>query len=316
MLRRTLLAASRSPRLERAARTAPVARSVVRRYVAGDRAGDALRVTRELCSAGLRVTIDNLGEDVTERAHAERTAHEYVALLRRIAEDGLAPWAEVSVKLSALGQKLGGNGAAPSPDGEKIALDNAARICAAAEAAGTTVTLDMEDHETVDSTLGILAQLRVDHPRTGAVIQSYLRRSEGDCLALAGPGSRVRLCKGAYDAPASAAFTRRRDIDLSYARCLRVLMNGRGHPMVATHDPRLIDLAVALAALGGRDPGTYELQMLYGVRPRAQARLAAEGQRVRVYVPYGDDWYGYLVRRLAERPANLAFFLRSLLGRG
>ena len=196
--------------------------------------------------------------------------------------------------------------------GEKTARENIARIAAAARAAGTTVTIDMEDHTRVDQTLQILGQLRPEFPDLGCVIQSYLRRSPEDCRALATAGSRVRLCKGAYSAAAGVAFTARADVDRCYARCLRVLLGGPGYPMLATHDPRLIRIAGVRAAAARRSAGSFEYQMLYGIRPAEQLRLARPGAQVRVYLPYGQDWYGYLVRRLAERPANLAFFLRSL----
>jgi proline dehydrogenase len=161
----------------------------------------------------------------------------------------------------------------------------------------------------------VLRDLRKDFPETGAVVQAYLRRTEHDCRDLAEEGSRVRLCKGAYREPDTVAFQDRVEVDRSYVRCLRVLMEGGGYPMVATHDPRLIAIAAALAERAGRTPDSWEYQMLYGVRPDEQLRLRAEGYTVRVYVPYGAEWYGYLVRRLAERPANLSFFLRSLVSR-
>ena len=216
---------------------------------------------------------------------------------------------EVSIKLSALGQSL-------PVDADKIALDAARKVCEAAAAAGTTVTVDMEDHTTTDATLATVRDLRVDYPWVGAVLQSQLRRTEADCRDLAGPGSRVRLCKGAYDEPGSVAFGRTDEVDLSFVRCLKVLMAGDGLPMVATHDPRLVAIARHLAGRHGRAAQDYEIQMLYGVRPRAQSELAAEGLRVRVYLPYGTEWFGYFMRRLGERPANLAFFARSLLTRG
>jgi proline dehydrogenase len=172
----------------------------------------------------------------------------------------------------------------------------------------------MEDHTTTDSTLEILRQLRLDFPETGAVLQAYLHRTEADCRDLAYGGSRVRLCKGAYKEPASVAYQRRQEVDLAYVRCMNVLLAGAGYPMFATHDPRLI--AIAADRAGGRENSTYEFQMLYGIRPDEQRRLAAAGQTVRVYVPYGGEWYGYLMRRLAERPANLAFFGRALLSKG
>ncbi|HEY2724192.1 MAG TPA: proline dehydrogenase family protein, partial [Pseudonocardiaceae bacterium] len=218
---------------------------------------------------------------------------------------GLAGGAEVSVKLSAVGQALD----------EPMALDNARAICEAAAAAGTTVTLDMEDHTTTDATLSTVRELRADFPRVGAVLQAYLHRTEGDCAELSGPGSRVRLCKGAYQEPASAAYQDPDEVDRSYVRCLRILMSGQGHPMVATHDPRLIGIAADLAARADRGPGEFEYQMLHGVRPDEQVRLAGTGATVRVYVPFGAQWYGYLMRRLAERPANVAFFARAVLTR-
>ncbi|MBX7265091.1 proline dehydrogenase family protein [Micromonospora sp. Llam7] len=302
MLRSVILAASRSSRVERLVATVPFSRDVVRRFVAGAKTDDALRATRELVDDGLAVTLDNLGEDTVTGAQATATRDEYLTLLRMLAEAKLTPAAEVSVKLSALGQAFD----------EQLAYDNARAICAAAEAAGTTVTLDMEDHTTTDSTLDILAKLRKDFPSTGAVLQAYLRRTESDCRELASTGSRVRLCKGAYSEPESVAHQSAREVDKSYVRCLNILMSGAGYPMLATHDPRLIAIGEDRARWFDRDPDRFEFQMLYGIRPEEQARLVGEGYTVRTYVPYGDDWYGYLMRRLAERPANLAFFARAL----
>ena len=305
MLGRVLLGASRSQRLRKVVERAPVSRNVVTRFIAGDKTEDAVRVTRELINENLTVTIDHLGEDTLHRAQADAVTTEYLGLLAALKASGLTDRAEVSVKLSAVGQALPG-------DGEKIALENAQQICQAAADAGTTVTLDMEDHTTTDSTLSILSDLRNDFPTTGAVLQAYLYRTEEDCRALATSGSRVRLCKGAYDEPASVAYQDTRDVDRSYVRCMKILFAGEGFPMIATHDPRLIEIAGSLAARFRREPGSYEYQMLYGVRPTEQQRLAQAGETVRVYVPYGGDWYGYMMRRMAERPANLQFFLRAI----
>jgi proline dehydrogenase len=301
MLRSTLLAAARSPRARAIVESGPF-NPLVGRFVAGPTAEDALAVARVLTADRL-VTVDHLGEDTAEQSQADTNAAAYERILTLVGDAGLADRVEVSVKLSALGQSL------PS-DGDKVALEGARRVCAAAAVLGTTVTVDMEDHTTTDRTLETVRELRVDYPWVGAVVQAHLRRTEADCRDLAGPGSRVRLCKGAYDEPASVAYRDRADVDASFARCLRVLMAGEGLPMVATHDPRLIDLA---RDLGRNRP--YELQMLHGVRPAAQRALAAEGETVRVYLPYGTEWFGYFMRRLAERPANLAFFARSLLTR-
>jgi proline dehydrogenase len=308
VIRRALLAAAGSDWLRDVAAGAPVSRDVVRRFVAGEATEDAVEATRRLVADGLLATIDHLGEDTTDLAQAEATRTAYLSLLGRLADEGLTAGAEVSVKLSAVGQALPG-------DGEKIALEHARQICAAADAAGTTVTLDMEDHTTTDSTLGVLAELRRDFPGTGAVLQAYLTRTEGDCADLAYEGSRVRLCKGAYREPESVAFQDSAEVDRSYVRCLRTLMAGPGYPMVASHDPRLVEIAGALAVRHERPKGSYEYQMLYGVRPDEQARLAAQGEKVRVYLPYGDQWWGYLVRRMAEKPANLSLLARALVSK-
>ena len=309
MLRRMLLGVSRSPQIKKAVASLPVSSGIVARFVAGETAPEAVLATEKLVSNGLRVTLDHLGEDVTDPAAATATADAYLELLKKLSAAGLTKYAEVSVKLSAVGQALPG-------DGEKIALDNARTICLAARNAGTTVTLDMEDHTTTDSTLGILRELRQDFPATGAVLQAYLRRTEGDCRELATAGSRVRLCKGAYAEPESVAFTDPLDIDKSFVRCLNILMSGEGYPMVATHDPRLIAIAEDRARWFDRSAEEYEFQMLYAMRTEEQARLAAGGNIVRVYLPYGTHWYGYLLRRLAERPSLGVRFARGIPKKG
>lgn len=314
MLRQMLLTASRSDKTRRLVETAPVSQAVVRRFVAGTGAQDAVAAATRLLGDGLAVTLDHLGEDCLDQDHAIQTRDAYLRLLGRLAEAGLTRGvngrgAEVSVKLSAIGRAL-------PQDGRKIALEYAREICAAADRAGTTVTLDMEDHTATDDTLETLAELRADYPWVGAVLQSYLRRTEADCRDLAVAGSRIRLCKGAYNEPAGVAFQDKAEVDKSYVRCAKVLLRGAGYPMFATHDPRLIDIVGALAIRVGKESGDYEYQMLYGIRPDEQRRLAGLGELVRVYVPYGSEWYGYLMRRLAERPANLTFFARSLISKG
>jgi len=308
VLRQPLLMLARSTRVKNLATAMPVSSGIVHRYVPGETTAAAVEATRALIEAGLHVTLDFLGEDTLDREQADHTVAAYLDLLAALSDQSLARNAEVSVKLSAIGQALGN-------DGEKLALENARTICHAARNAGTTVTLDMEDHTTTDSTLGILHELRKDFPETGAVLQSYLHRTEADCRDLAYEGSRVRLCKGAYKEPESVAFQDRADVDKSYVRCLKVLMGGQGYPMIASHDPRLIDIAGALATRYERTQGSYEFQMLYGIRPDEQQRLAEAGEKVRVYLPYGNEWYGYLMRRMAERPSNLALFLRSLVSK-
>jgi proline dehydrogenase len=306
VLQKALLAAARRPGLRRVVTGNPVARRVVDRFVAGEALADALEVVRTLSADGIAVTLDHLGEDVSTRSGAEQSRDAYLALLDGLAGLGRAAGAEVSVKLSAFGQAL--------PGGHEVALALVRPVVEAATAIGTTVTLDMEDHHTVDSTLAALAELREEHPGTGAVLQAMLFRTEDDAKALAVSGSRVRLVKGAYDEPAEVAHQKKKDVDAAYARCLSILMAGRGYPMVGSHDPRLLQRAHELAAQNSRTADSWEVQMLYGIRPEEQRRLAAAGTRVRAYVPYGVDWYAYFMRRLAERPANVAFFLRSLAG--
>ncbi|WP_457623400.1 proline dehydrogenase family protein [Nocardioides secundeburneus] len=308
LLRQPILLLARSSGVKKLVSTMPVTSGIVTGYVPGESTAAAVEATGRLVDDGLTVTLDFLGEDTVDAEQAAATVAAYVEVLKALGERGLARRAEVSVKLSAIGQAL--------PDvGDKVALENARTICRAARNAGTTVTLDMEDHTTTDRTLAVLRNLRKDFPETGAVLQAYLRRTESDCRSLAHEGSRVRLCKGAYNEPESVAFQDKIDVDKSYVRCLKVLLAGAGYPMIATHDPRMIAIAASLASRFGRATGTYEYQMLYGIRPEEQRRLAAAGETVRVYVPYGQEWYGYLMRRLAERPQNLTFFLRSLISK-
>ncbi|MFI9075950.1 proline dehydrogenase family protein [Streptomyces sioyaensis] len=308
MLGPVLLAAARSDSIRRIVAAAPVTRSVVDRFVAGERLDESMAAVRSLAARGLEVTLDHLGEDITDPAEALRNRDAYLQLAAVLKEHGLGVKAEMSVKLSAFGQAL--------PGGHELALKNIRPVVEAAAEAGTTVTLDMEDHTTVDSTLAILADLRELFPQTGAVLQSYLFRTEDDCRALAGEGSRVRLVKGAYKEPASVAFQDKREVDKAYVRCLKILMAGEGYPMIGSHDPRMVAIGQELAHRNGRKPADYEFQMLYGIREAEQQRLVADGHRMRVYIPYGTDWYGYFMRRLAERPANLGFFVRSLATRG
>lgn len=305
MIRRVLLSAADSEKLRDTAASAPVARDIVARYVAGEVTPEAVLTTADLVQDGLTVTIDRLGEDVADLAGAEQTRDAYLDLLDQLSYSGLTADAEVSIKLSALGQALPGNG-------QEVAVEHARAICAKAAQVGTSVTLDMEDHTTTDNTLAALRTLREDYPSLGAVLQAYLFRTEQDCRDLAYEGSRVRLCKGAYREPPSVAYTKKHDVDLSFVRCMKILMHGDGLPMIATHDPRLIEISRAVAVHAERPRGSYEFQMLLGVRPEEQLRLAEDGETVRVYVPYGEDWYGYMVRRMAEKPGNLSLFVKSL----
>ena len=307
LLRGPLLSLARSRGARRLAVKLPVTAKVVARFVPGETVEQCLDAVRALAADGLLSTIDHLGEDTASEADAAAIRDAYLKLLAALQEAGLTEVAEVSVKLTALGLGL--------PDGRRIALTNAAAVCAAAQTAGTTVTIDAEDHTTTDTTLGILAELRREFPGTGGVLQAYLHRTIEDVAVLNGEGSRIRLCKGAYAEPAEVAHQTREEVTTAYLACAKILLDGGGLPMLATHDPQVITVIPDLARAAGRRPGDYEFQMLYGIRSDEQRRLAAAGETVRVYVPYGTDWWGYFIRRLAERPANLAFFLRALFGR-
>ena len=310
--RPAILAASRREGLRRTAERLPLSRDVVHRFVPGETVADAMNSVEQLRYSGRLISIDYLGEDVTDVDTATATVDAYLELLDALGTHDepvskVRPL-EVSVKLSALGQAL-------PRDGEKIALENAHTICERAQRLGVWVTVDAEDHTTTDSTLSIVRDLRTEFEWLGTVLQAYLKRTEGDCREFAGSGARIRLCKGAYDEPGSVAYRTGDDATESYLRCLQVLMAGSGYPMVASHDPQIIEAVPALARETGRGVDDFEYQMLYGIRDAEQRRLADEDNNVRVYLPFGTQWYGYFVRRLAERPANLTFFLRALAER-
>ncbi|MFD5256481.1 proline dehydrogenase family protein [Streptomyces bobili] len=308
MLGPVILAASRSDRMRRLISAAPVTKQVVDRFIPGETVDDIVPIIEELTGRGLELTMDVVGEDITTPEQAAAARDAYLALVDRLAELGLGERVEMSVKLSMFGQALEG--------GHELALANVRPVVEAAAAIGTTVTLDAEDHTTLDSMFAIHEALREDHPQTGCVIQAYLFRTEADARRLAANGSRVRLVKGAYKEPAEVAHQQKHEIDKAYVRILKVLMEGEGYPMIGSHDPRLISIAQELARKAGRKPDEYEFQMLYGIRGEEHLRLAAEGHRMRVYTAYGTDWYGYFMRRLAEKPANLRFFVRSMLTKG
>ncbi|MFT3832691.1 MAG: proline dehydrogenase family protein [Micropruina sp.] len=307
MLKTVLLGLSRSPLVKRAVVRFPPTRRVVQRFVAGESIDDCLRVVHELLAGGLLATIDFLGEDTVTVAQADRVTDTYADLLARIAAEGIGDRVEVSIKLSALGSLL--------KDGYELALDNARVICAAAARAGTTVTVDMEDHTSTDATLRTVRALRRDYPWVAAVLQAMLFRTGRDCVAQTGEGDRVRLCKGAYAEPAEVAHQAKGAVDRNYRRCASILLEGAGRPLFATHDSTMIEHVSAEANRVDRATSSYEFQMLLGIRADEQRRLARLGHPVRVYVPFGTDWYAYFMRRLAERPANLMFLLRALVER-
>ncbi|MFD0311360.1 proline dehydrogenase family protein [Streptomyces sp. NPDC127119] len=307
MLGPVILAASRSDRMRRLVSAAPVTRPVVDRFIPGESVDQIVPIIQDLTAKGLELTMDVVGEDITTPEQAAGARDAYLELIGRLAELDLGTRAEMSVKLSMFGQALEG--------GHELALANVRPVVEAAAAIGTTVTLDAEDHTTLDSMFAIHEELRKDFPETGCVIQAYLFRTEADARRLAANGSRVRLVKGAYKEPAEVAYLQKPEIDKAYVRVLRILMEGDGYPMIGSHDPRLISIAQELGRRAGRKIDEYEFQMLYGIRSDEHLRLAAEGHRMRVYTAYGTDWYGYFMRRLAEKPANLLFFARSVLTR-
>lgn len=308
MLGPVILAASRSDKMRRLVSAAPVTKPVVERFIAGEAVDDVVPVVKHLTDRGLEVSLDVVGEDITTPEQSTAARDAYLKLIDRLGGLGLGARAEMSVKLSLFGQAL--------PNGHELALANVRPVVEAAARIGTTVTLDAEDHTTLDSMFAIHEELRKDFPQTGCVIQAYLHRTEADARRLAARDSRVRIVKGAYKEPASVAFQKKAEIDKTYVRILKILMEGEGYPMIGSHDPRLIAITQELARRVGRKLDDYEFQMLYGIRGEEQTRLAAEGHRVRVYTAYGTDWYGYFMRRLAEKPANLRFFARSILTKG
>ncbi|MGV9451456.1 proline dehydrogenase family protein [Streptomyces sp. NPDC003635] len=308
MLGPVILAASRSDRMRRLVSAAPVTKQVVDRFIPGETVAEIVPIIEDLTAKGLELTMDVVGEDITTPEQAEAARDAYLELIDRLKGLDLGTRAEMSVKLSMFGQAL--------PGGHELALANVRPVVEAAAAIGTTVTLDAEDHTTLDSMFAIHEELRKDFPQTGCVIQAYLFRTEADARRLAADGSRVRIVKGAYKEPAAVAYQDKGEIDKAYVRIMRILMEGSGYPMIGSHDPRLISIAQELAHRAGRKLDEYEFQMLYGIRSDEHLRLAAEGHRMRVYTAYGTDWYGYFMRRLAEKPANLRFFVRSMVTKG
>jgi proline dehydrogenase len=303
VLKATLLKAAASPTLKRQVTSNPVAWRVARRFIAGDRLDDAERTIRELNGAGMSVALDHLGENTESHAQARGATAAYLAALDRIQDERLD--ANISIKLTALGLDLG----------SEIAAEEAAKVAARGKEVGAMVGVDMESAAYVDRTLDLVASLQESYDDVGVCLQAYLHRTPADLERLNGLGIPVRLVKGAYREPPEAALQRKSEVDAAYERLLDVLIRDNAYPMVATHDERLVALTKSLVASHRRDRSTFEFQMLHGVRRDLQAQVVAEGYRLRVYVPYGDQWYPYFMRRLAERPANLYFFVANLLKR-
>ncbi|HXG16680.1 MAG TPA: proline dehydrogenase family protein [Calidithermus sp.] len=307
-LRSALLALSTRPAIGARLERWPATRHLVRRFVAGRSADDALAVIERLNGAGIRGAVTYLGENVGTVAEAERAAQVYVDLLDEIKRRHLQ--ALPSLKLTHLGLDLG----------EAVCLRHLRRVLDQARATGVWVWVDMESSAYTDRTLDLYARLRPDHPHLACVVQAYLRRTPADVERLIDLGAIVRLCKGAYREPPTVAYPDKRDVDAAYARLIDRLLApdalARGvYTGFATHDERLIARVRQRAAEQPRAGGRFEIQMLYGIRADLHGQLLAQGLPLRVLVPFGEDWYGYFMRRLAERPANLAFLIRNLRSR-
>lgn len=283
------------------------ARNVARRFVAGETLDDALQTTADLNARGLRVSLDYLGESVHQAADTVAVVEMYQRLVQAIADGRHC--ASISLKLTHLGLDIS----------ESLCMANLCDILSAANERDIRVTIDMEGSAYTDTTLRIVRTLRDEHgfDNAGAVIQAMLRRSHDDMTQLAAERVRVRLCKGAYHEPASIAYPDKADVDTAYESIMRdwFAHEAPGILEIATHDERLIAAAIDMIRRYAITEDRYEFQMLYGIRTARQESLVTEGFPVRVYLPFGESWYPYFMRRLAERPANLRFFLRALIGR-
>ncbi len=301
MVSRTLLRAADSERLRRWAAGNPLARRVALRFVAGDRLEDGIAAARQLAGRGRLLTLDLVGEHVRSPGDATAARDGYAAVLAAVDREALP--AGISVKPS----QLGGGVAL------ELALDLLRPLAVVSGALGVHLTLDMEDHTTTEPTMTLVEKLHAEgHVHVGCAVQAHLHRTPADLARLSSLGASLRLCKGAYAEPDGVALQRRAEVDRAYASCATALLERGTLPRFATHDHRLIAHVRAEARRLGRRPGEYEFQMLYGVREELQQRLVDAGERLCVYVPFGDAWYPYFVRRLAERPANLVFLLRAL----
>lgn len=307
MLRALFIYLSRAAWARRIVTHWGLARRVARRFVAGETLAEAIEAVRKMNAKGITATIDVLGESVTDAEMARQSAEAYLGVIDAICAEKLTATATLSLKLTALGIDID----------EALCRENMRRILARARECGITVTIDMEDHNYTQRTLDIYRALRDEDgfANVATVIQSYLYRSDADIAALAQEGAIIRLCKGAYKEPASVAYPKKKDVDAAYVRQMKVLLDaakeGRGYPGIATHDERIIEQAAAYADGSSIPRDAWEFQMLHGVRSGLQEQLVSRGYRMRVYVPFGTQWYPYFMRRLAERPANVWFFVSN-----
>jgi proline dehydrogenase len=300
MLRSTLLKLSDSPGFRRWVTSNPFTRRMARRFVAGETLDEALAAARACNNAGMLTSLDYLGENVSTTADAQRARDAYLQIFDRINSEKLQ--ANVSCKLTQLGLDL----SAEFCEGQVFS------IVERAASYGNFLRVDMEGSIYTQRTVELVKRVRGRNSAIGTVLQSYLYRSENDIRDLLGYGCRIRLCKGAYKEPAEVAFAKKRDVDGNYVRLMKMLLSSNVYHGIATHDPRMIGPTIRWAATNSIAKDAFEFQMLYGVRTDLQRKLVHGGYRVRVYIPYGLDWFPYFMRRLAERPANLAFFARNL----
>jgi len=273
-----------------------------RRFIAGETIGEAIDAVADLPGKGLKLTLDYLGESVASATAAAAAATDYVKIIETIVASGIER--NISLKLTQLGLDVD----------RATAVDNMRRILEPADANGFFVRIDMENSPYTDATLTILETLRQQgHTSVGTVIQTCLKRSEADIRRLNSQGIRVRLVKGAYREPADVAYQKKSEVDAAFADLMRLLMDEGTYPAIATHDPIMIETAKAYAKSKGYANDRFEFQMLYGIRRDLQDSLVAQGYRVRVYVPFGKQWYPYFMRRLGERPANVGFVVKGIL---
>jgi proline dehydrogenase len=309
MLRSTLLPIVQSKAVHALVTRMPVSRSVVARFVAGEGIDEAIRVVGDLAARGIAVTADHLGENVATERAAAAAADVYLGFLDAVEGAGLT--SHISLKLTQFGLDLG----------EATCAGNLRRVLDRARAAATFVRVDMESSAYTDRTLAMVRAMKaIGYGNVGVVVQASLKRSGDDVARLCEEGIRVRLCKGAYKEPPDRALARKRDVDANYAHLMRALFDAAHvtpalYPAIATHDETLVRTAQRYARERGLDARNFEFQMLYGVRRGLQDAVSREGFNVRVYVPFGAEWYAYFTRRLAERPANLWFFVSNLFKR-
>ena len=301
MLRASFLYLSHRRGLQRFVTRQRLTASLAYRFVAGDRLEDAARVVMDINRRGATASLDHLGENVTEEKAARAATDDYLAAFERIAGGRLN--GNVSVKLTQLGLDI-------SPD---LCRELLTRVLQRAQQLDNFVRIDMEGSAYTQRTLDLVLELHQQYPNCGVVLQSYLYRTLDDVARVNAAQVRVRLVKGAYDEPPSVAFPKKADVDANFRAAMEQLLLKGTYPAIATHDDRLIDATKGFARAHGIGPDRYEFQMLYGIRRDLQDRLLREGYRVRIYVPYGTEWYPYLMRRLAERPANLLFLVRSVI---